>query len=330
MPQPAARPRRSHPAPSASSALGAPPRTWEEAVDRFLTSKRRHNRASGTLANYRQSLLSTRIQAMRADYEVTVPTDLTAAKLESFLGDLADIGLAPGYVNTIHRHLTTFLRWCRDQSWGHAIDRAVLDVEPMDDPEGIIEVFTPAQELRIMELCTDPRQRFLLRFLLRTGLRASEVCALTLDDIIELPGGLAIRVRRGKGRKPRIVPLDTSTTRFSREVQRYLNRDRPTTAHDALFVSIAKDPRAGDHVPLTVGGLKSMMRRLTDRSASSGQPVHVHAHKFRHTFATRAIAAGANPAVVRDILGHSTLRMVMRYVHLSSGDLVDAVARLSF
>jgi hypothetical protein len=53
------------------------------------------------------------------------------------------------------------------------------------------------------------------------------------------------------------------------------------------------NPRTGDHQPLTVTGLKSLMRRLTVRSGEGGQPpLHVHAHKFRQTFGTCAIAPG--------------------------------------
>ncbi|MCU1287558.1 MAG: Phage integrase family, partial [Acidobacteriales bacterium] len=43
--------------------------------------------------------------------------------------------------------------------------------------------------------------------------------------------------------------------------------------------------------------------------------IHVHAHKFRHTFASRAIAAGVVPITLQRVLGHTTLTMVSRYVH---------------
>ena len=41
-------------------------------------------------------------------------------------------------------------------------------------------------------------------------------------------------------------------------------------------------------------------------------------HSFRHTFATILIENGASPMAVSRILGHSTLAMTNRYVHIST------------
>jgi integrase len=53
-----------------------------------------------------------------------------------------------------------------------------------------------------------------------------------------------------------------------------------------------------------------------------------HFHDLRHTFASWAVQRGATLQEVKDLLGHSTLAMVMRYAHLSSEHLRSAVARL--
>jgi len=47
----------------------------------------------------------------------------------------------------------------------------------------------------------------------------------------------------------------------------------------------------------------------------------VHAHRFRHTFATRYLRNGGEMERLRRILGHSSYVMVMRYLHLDKGDL---------
>jgi len=46
----------------------------------------------------------------------------------------------------------------------------------------------------------------------------------------------------------------------------------------------------------------------------------VHAHKFRHTFATEYLKRVGNRASAQ-VLGHTSYAMVMRYVHLDRGDL---------
>jgi integrase/recombinase XerD len=59
-----------------------------------------------------------------------------------------------------------------------------------------------------------------------------------------------------------------------------------------------------------------MLHRLGQRVG-----FRVHAHKFRHTFATSYLRIGGDIERLRKILGHTTYAMVMRYVHLDAGDL---------
>ncbi len=53
-----------------------------------------------------------------------------------------------------------------------------------------------------------------------------------------------------------------------------------------------------------------------------------HFHDLCHTFASWAVQRGATLQEVKDLLGHSSLAMVMRYAHLSPEHLRKAVARL--
>jgi hypothetical protein len=57
-----------------------------------------------------------------------------------------------------------------------------------------------------------------------------------------------------------------------------------------------------------------MVRRLGKASG-----MHAHPHKFRHTFATRSLAAGVDVMALQRVLGHTTLTMVARYVHYQKG-----------
>ena len=65
------------------------------------------------------------------------------------------------------------------------------------------------------------------------------------------------------------------------------------------------------------------MKSILDRLGEEAN-VHCHAHKFRHTMASRAIADGVDPITLQRVLGHTTLEMVSRYVHYSAADLLDA------
>jgi integrase len=58
------------------------------------------------------------------------------------------------------------------------------------------------------------------------------------------------------------------------------------------------------------------VRKAHDRAVErAGIPEHFRLYDLRHTFATRAVAAGVDLPTLSAILGHTSIRMTMRYVH---------------
>jgi site-specific recombinase XerD len=86
-----------------------------------------------------------------------------------------------------------------------------------------------------------------------------------------------------------------------------------------LWLSTRRDAHTGTYTPFDVRGLTSMLQRLSQATG-----IHAHPHKFRHTFASRALAAGIDSLVLQRALGHTTLAMVNRYVHFQSSDMLRA------
>ncbi len=118
-----------------------------------------------------------------------------------------------------------------------------------------------------------PRDEILIRFILQTGLRLQEVCNTTVDDVIENPDGWYVRVRQGKGRKDRIVPLDTPQERLSARRRRYVDRVWPRqTRSRALLLSARK--LNGEYGPLTRHSVQVLCQRLTEEIR-----IHVNAHR---------------------------------------------------
>ena len=115
-----------------------------------------------------------------------------------------------------------------------------------------------------------------------------------------------LKVRRGKGAKFRRVPV---SFRLRRDLVRWINHDRPHCRHQRLLTMRGSDP-------VSVGAVTRMLARLGDRVG-----VRVHAHRFRHTFATEYLRNNGSMERLHKILGHSSYQMVMRYVHLNKGDL---------
>jgi integrase len=72
------------------------------------------------------------------------------------------------------------------------------------------------------------------------------------------------------------------------------------------------------------GDIKNGFRAACRRAKLDG----VVFHTLRHTFASRLVMAGTDLVTVKELLGHSSLDMVLRYAHLSPGHMQAAVQRL--
>ncbi|MCY3887245.1 MAG: site-specific integrase [Chloroflexi bacterium] len=116
-------------------------------------------------------------------------------------------------------------------------------------------------------------------------------------------GRAAVAGAAGQGRQGPARALRRPLRRCSRSLL-----CRPGTGSGPLFLA-ARYGRLHPGVRLRPNGLKQLLRRL---GRAAGVP-RVHAHRFRHTFATWAIAHDARELDVQHLLGHSSPDMVRRY-----------------
>lgn len=298
--------------------MPAPRDNWEDALGQFLADCRRRNLSTSTLENYGWWLGGKRLSAYRDQHGLRSVADFTADHMRAFETELVDAGLTASSVDSFHRHVKNFIGWSlRNAGEGDAA--ALLVVGPrleQREPQTLL----PASEAAVRAVLKDqPRELVLFELMLATGLRLREVANLTIDDVMESPEGAYVRVRQGKGRKDRVVPLDTPKDRLSARLRRYIAKGRPATPTSrALFLSERRS-RSGEPEPLTADAIKTIFKRISRQAG-----VHVNPHMLRHTFATRALSAGVDVMALQRALGHATLAMVSRYVHYQKDDLLVA------
>jgi len=155
---------------------------------------------------------------------------------------------------------------------------------------------------------TAQRDEAIILVLVDTGIRATELCSLTVGDYDKQRGRL--HIRHGKGNKSRnVYPGDTARS----ALWKYLaGRDdaRPTAP---LIVT-----RSGRRMDRT--NLGHLLQRAGQRAGVDG----VHPPRLRPTFAISSLRNGGNVHALQAILGHETMDTVRIYVRLAQIDLANA------
>lgn len=228
---------------------------------------------------------------------------------------LAERNISSTTIQTYIRALRSFLTWCYQQEY---------------IPVNLSEKFRlPKAQRKAIDVLTDSEVRrllfcFNLRYLvhlrnycmcslmLDSGLRLHEVVTLTIEHT-HLPEGYIIV--DGKGNKQRVVPLGMNTRKF---LFRYLSRRPGCASTDRVFLMSNLEP-------VTDATLRQMFRKLKKRS---GIP-RLRAHLLRHTFATRYLENGGDMYALQQILGHTSLEMVKKYVHSTTRKIVPKFPEFS-
>jgi integrase/recombinase XerC len=159
------------------------------------------------------------------------------------------------------------------------------------------------------------RDSALLEVLYGAGLRVSEACGLSLEDV-DLPGRV-LRVL-GKGKKERLCPLHPGAAEvlrvwLSRRGELLAKRRRGQDAR-AVFLNV----RGGRLTP------RSVARHLDAYARAAGLQRHVTPHALRHSYATHLLAGGADVRSIQELLGHASLSTTQRYTHVGI-ELLQAV-----
>ncbi len=154
------------------------------------------------------------------------------------------------------------------------------------------------------------RNYALVLFLLNTGLRVAEVCALELDDVELTERKGVVTVRQGKGDKMRAVPLNKP----AREALTRWLAARGEADSPRVFL--------GKRGPLDTSGVQRLMAELSQRTGLA----NLTPHTLRHTFGKRLVDSGVTLEKIADLMGHENIETTRLYVLPTAQDLALAVA----
>ena len=240
--------------------------------------------------------------------EQITPTDLRDYK--QYLSEV--LLLKPKTVNRKLSSLRSFLHWActSDLLKDHRTPHVPQPIrEELVGPQWLDRNEQHAL-LRKVELGRNQRDQTIIKLLLNTGLRVSELCSLMWSDLKITAKKGRLTVRSGKGGKRREIPLNKDARRALENLG--------YRQHQGEKYPIFNGQRG----PMTPRGVESMFRKYVAHTELD----EVTPHKLRHTFCKNLIDAGVSLEKVAMLAGHSNLETTRRYCSPSDHDLEAAVA----
>ncbi len=162
------------------------------------------------------------------------------------------------------------------------------------------------------------RDKAMLETMYATGLRVSELCALTLSQVnVE---NRLITVKKGKGNKQRTVPISPFALEW---LQSYIHTFRSKNKgrkKKEIFLNLRGEPISRNY----------FFMQVKKYALQAGIDTVVSPHTLRHCFATHLLENGAELRAVQEMLGHAHLSTTQIYTHVSTRRILEAFDRYSF
>jgi len=162
-------------------------------------------------------------------------------------------------------------------------------------------VLSVSEVRRFLKAVPNLKHRTVLMTMYGAGLRVAEALHLRIEDVDS--ERMVLRIREGKGRKDRYVPLSPTLLAALRF---YWRERRPK---HWLFPGISEDR------PLERTVIQKAARSARER-AHLNKPTCTHT--MRHCFATHLLEAGMDLRTIQFVMGHASMRSTSRYLHVAT------------
>lgn len=158
------------------------------------------------------------------------------------------------------------------------------------------------------------RDKAIFEVLYATGIRCSELCAMSIGSL-DFTNKL-IRIM-GKGRKERFALFGSKA---HDALQAYLTHERPQahSSSEKVFVNFRNEPLDPRSIQRIIGMFGSFLPHKKI----------ITPHKIRHSFATHLLNQGVDLRIVQELLGHKSLSSTEKYTHVTMQELQSMIHEL--
>ena len=178
---------------------------------------------------------------------------------------------------------------------------------------------------KMIDLCTNRRDRLLILLLQETGMRIGQALQLKHEDIESWDSRLKVVYRLdnpnevyAKSRTEYHIDLSSEWIRLYTD---YLVDDCENFDSEFVFIGLYSNNSSHIGAPLTYGTVKELFRKLSREVGT-----HITPHMLRHTHATSLLRSGVPIELVSKRLGHQSIETTNSiYEHLTASDLRKAI-----
>ena len=224
--------------------------------------------------------------------------------LEQYQTERLEKGNKPG---TVNRHITVIKHMMsKAVEWEmveEEVSKRVHKVKMLEENNRRLRYLSSEECQKLIEVC-GKNTRPIVIMALNTGMRRGEILSLRWDNV-DLRHGF-ILLEKTKNGDRREIPINTTLRTTLEALPRRLDGG-------PVFFNPETDKAYGD--------IKTGFNNACKRAKIKD----FHFHDLRHTFASHLVMAGVDITTVKELLGHKTLTMTLRYAHLAPSHKVKAV-----
>ena len=281
-------------------------------IESYIDYQKSTDKSAATLSSYRSDLMQFAAWFLEINQEELRLAKITPTDARQYKRHLVKSGFKP---QTINRHLLSLKYFIR---WGFETKRIKYQlplpqlVKQVPSGPKWLDKRQQNKLLRHAERYGQLRDIAVIKVLLNTGLRVSELCALTWTyiSIDERKGKLDVNA--GKGNKYREVPLNKDAR------QAFIDLGYKRNAGCDTHILM------GQRGPLSPRGVQLMLKRLLKDSDLG----IVSPHQLRHSFCKNLVDSDVSLEKVAALAGHEQLETTKNYCQPSFSDLSQAVEKI--
>lgn len=289
-------------------------RQWDEKPDRtFDELMLAYLKATRMKRSHRRDLVSAKV--LYRHFTGRGLRGLSASDIRGYIGRRQAEGVAPATINRELALLSGALNHAR-REWDWDIPNPAAG-RKLKEPEGRVRWLTRAEAQALIRAAEGIRQAQhladFIRLALATGCRSGELLGLDWRRVDFHAGLIHLDGSHTKSGKRRSIPVNTDARGA------LLGRARHRAEHCPASPWVFADSK-GERI--------ASVKKSFATACKAAKVEDFRIHDLRHTCAAWLVSAGVPLPEVRDLLGHSTVKMTERYAHLAPENVRQAVAKI--